>query len=240
MDRPTSCFVARASTALALWALGATLQAAENAKPDADPASETVRLEFRGKIDRQVYIQSDWGHPPQMAVWLETPDGRTIRTLWVTYRTGACDWKGKASCPVSLPYWVSRYNRETNTTGPPTFQQPVADAITRPTPKEEFCETAEVPRGSTWDYFIEVNVSGDYNAAFPSVRDDGVEDPQGNGQPSLVYRGRITAEAGARSAPKLVGRTEQLAPVDRLVGDLDGITSAKRLLSAFEVTCTAD
>ena len=254
LDRQSSRFAVWASSALALAVLGTTLQAAENTEPGksvsapgaARPSSgqgqsgETVRLAFRVKIDRQVYIQSDWGHPPQLAIWLEEPGGGKIRTLWVTYRTGACDWTGKAACPVSLPYWVGRYNRETNTTGPPTYQRPVADAITQPTPKNEFRMAAEVPRGSTWDYFIEVNVSGDYNAAFPSVRDDGVEDQQGNGQPSLIYQGRITAKPGSRSSPKLVGRTEQLAPVDRLVRDLEGIDSAKRLLSAIEVSCNGN
>ncbi len=252
LDRQSSCCAVWASTALALSVLGTTLQAAENTRKESDkshiapgaarPSSgegqsgETVRLAFRVKIDRQVYIQSDWGHPPQLAIWLEEPGGGKVRTLWVTHRTGACDWTGKAACPVSLPYWVGRYNRETNTTGPPTYQRPVADAITQPTPKGEFHMAAEV-RGSTWDYFIEVNVSGDFNAAFPSVRDDGVEDQQGNGQPSLIYQGRITAKPGSRSSPKLVGRTEQFAPIDRLVRDLEGIDSAKRLLSAIEVSC---
>ena len=206
LDRQSSRFAVWASTALTLSVLGTTLQAAENTEPGkstsasgtARPSSgegqsgETVRLAFRLKIDRQVYIQSDWGHPPQLAIWLEQPDGGKIRTLWVTYRTGACDWTGKAACPVSLPYWVGRYNRETNTTGPPTYQRPVADAITQPTPKDEFRMAAEVPRGSTWDYFIEVNVSGDYNAAFPSVRDDGVE--------QLVLRLEVVVHHGGGDA----------------------------------------
>lgn len=254
LEKLASYFVALPSTALALSLFGTTLWAAGNAEqavteptsPQAalEPsesegaANDRARLLFRLKLERKVYFQSDWGHPPQLVIWLEQPGGRKIKTLWVTHRTGAGEWRGKADCPVSLPYWVSRYNRETNTTGPPTSRRPVPDAISQPTPKNEFQTSAEVPRGSTWDYFIEVNVSGDFNRDFPSIRDDNVEDAQGNGQPSLIYRGRITAEFGARSAPKLVGRTHQFEPVDHVIRDLDGVTGAKQLLSVIEVSCT--
>jgi len=222
-------------------------EATEKTSPHAGPgpsdseglADGQVNLLFRLKVDRKVYIQSDWGQPPQLAIWLEQPGGHKIKTLWVTHRTGAGEWRGKADCPVSLPYWVSRYNKETKTTGPPTFQQPVADAITQPTPRTEFRATTTVRRGSTWDYFVEVNVSGDFNRDFPSIQDDGVEDPQGNGQPSLIYQGRITAKVGARSSPKLIGRTDQFEPVDHIIKDLKSVTSAKQILPVIDVSCTA-
>ncbi len=253
LNRKPSYFVAWLLIALAVFFEGTALVAVENAEQEVTekaspqaglgssdnevPTGERVNLLFHLKLDRKVYIQSDWGQPPQLAVWLEQSDGHKIKTLWVTHRTGAGQWRGKADCPVSLPYWVSRYNKEAKTTGPPTFHHPVADAITQPTPKDEFRKAAAVPRGSTWDFFVEVNVSGDFNRDFPSVQDDGVEDQQGNGQPSLIYRGRITARVGARSSPKLVGRTDQFEPVDHIIQDLKGVTNAKQLLSAIDVSC---
>jgi hypothetical protein len=82
------------------------------------------------------------------------------------------------------------------------------------------------------------NVSGDFNRHFPSIQDDGVEDPQGNGQPSLIYQGRITAKVGARSFPRLIGRTDQFDPVDHIIQDLKGVTSAKQILPVIDVSCT--
>jgi hypothetical protein len=195
-------------------------------------------------IIRDVWIMTDWSQPPQLAVWLEHPSGSTIRTLFVTHRTGTGDWKGKAGCNVSLPYWVGRYNVETDTLGPPTYQRPVADAITGPTPKgptpkAPLVVTTLVPSGSEWRYFVEVNVSGDFNGAFPKRLGNGRPDEAGNGQPSLVYRGCIKSVPGQRSTPKLIGRTDQFRAVIKLSDDISGITTAKTLLSDIDMSCSA-
>ena len=198
----------------ALWWLAVAVafccrESAVSDGPQPDSPSESVRLTLSMKIARDVWIMTDWSQPPQVAVWLEDPSGSTVRTLFVTHRTGAGDWKGKAGCDVSLPYWVGRYNVETATSGPPTFQRPVADAITQPTPKESLVVTTLVPPGSEWRYFVEVNVSGDFNKAFPEQFDNRRPDEAGNGQPSLVYRGHIQAVPGQQNTPKLIARTDQ-------------------------------
>ncbi len=199
------------------------------------PASALLR--FSLKLNQRVYEASDWGDPPQFAIWLENADSSKIRTVWVTYRTGTGNWVGKVECPVSLPYWVSRYNRETQTSGPPTPLTPVIDAITGATPTQVFTVQAKVPPGGRWKYFIEVNVSGDFNVTFPSMRSNGTPDPQGNGQPSLIYQGWIEAIDGAYNIPKLIGRTDQWQPIAHIITDLEGITTAKNLFSKIEASC---
>lgn len=91
------------------------------------------------------------------------------------------------------------------------------------------------PCGHAWDYYIEINVSGDYNDAFPAVLQDGSRDLHGNGQPSIIYKGRITALPGQRSVARLIGRTEQFEAVSRIVPDSEGISLAKHLLSQIDV-----
>ena len=199
--------------------------------------SGSALLTFSLKLDQQVYEDSDWGDSPQFAIWLDDSAGGRIRTVWVTHRTGTGDWKGKVECPVSLPYWVSRWNKETGSIGPPTFHEPVVDAVTGATPKQDLRVQTKVPQLSRWKYFIEVNVSGDFNADFPSRLANGVPDSQGNGQPSLIYQGRIEAVDGASDVPKLIGRTDQLQRVDYVISDLQGITTAKNLFSRIEVFC---
>lgn len=215
-----------------LFAGCATPHSTESSLP-APP--ETVRLTCSFKLNRSVYLQSDYAEPPQYAVWIENAESHEIRTLCVTHRTGQGDWKGKMGCPVSLPYWVTRYNRESNTDGPPTPQRPAPDAITRPTCKDPFAVQADIPRGSRWHYFIEVNVSGDFNERFPPL--EAGRDDFGNGQPSLVYAGQLVALPGARDVPKLLGRTLQDRSTEEVVTDLDGITTAKELLLDIEVRC---
>lgn len=196
-----------------------------------------VVLYFSVDLNPDIYERSDWGEPPQVAIWLEDSVGKDIRTVFVTYRSATGDWMGKVSCPVALPYWFSRYNKETGTVGPPTYRNPAPHAVTGATPTLELTARTGVAPKSEWSYFIEVNVAGDYNRDFPSMLESGRPDPQGNGQPSLIYKGTIIAEPGSHSTPVLVGRTEQWSPTDTIIEDLRGITTAKELLGKIEVTC---
>ncbi|MEA3225735.1 MAG: hypothetical protein U9Q07_07265, partial [Planctomycetota bacterium] len=94
----------------------------------------------------------------------------------------------------------------------------------------------EVPAGSKWNYFIEVNVSGDFNDSFAAVSKDGKRDRNGNGQPSIVYKGQIKALLGQCSEPKLIGRTDQFESVSSVNPDMEGISDAKDLFSEIEIT----
>ncbi len=199
--------------------------------------SRPVVLKFSLKLDADVYSQSNYKKPPQFAIWLERATGPAIRTVWVSEKTGTGDWGGKTTRPVSLPYWVSRWNIETQSQGLPSPENPAIDAVTGATPKEELAVEVTVPAGSVWNYFIETNVSGDYNEAFPITGKDGKTDRNGNGQPSIIYKGEIISSPGRRSSPELIGRTDQFQNVKEVNRDLTGITTARDLFSAIEVSC---
>jgi hypothetical protein len=203
--------------------------------PVAQPAGP-VALEFSLSLDPQVYGRSHYKKPPQFAIWIEDAAGEKIRTVWVTEITGAGNWGDKTVRPVSLPYWASRWQKETGRSGDPTPENPAADAVTGATPKQDFTWRTEVPAATRWDYFIEVNVSGDFNDSFAAVSKDGKQDRNGNGQPSIVYKGQITARPGQCSKPKLIGRTDQFEAVNSIISDIEGISNAKDLFSEIEVT----
>ena len=209
------------------------------AEPSVPARADDVVLSFFLEIDRNVYDETVYGSPPQFAIWLESPDGKKIRTVWVTRRTGKGDWEGALERLTSLPYWVMRYNKEMGTKGAPTYAKPVADAITGPTPKKEFRTFVRVPEGSRWKVFVEVNASGDFDFAYPRALPNGTPDPDGNGQPSIVYSGEIDAEPGKCLKPKLIGRTEQFDVPERLNPEIKSITAAADLLPTIEVKCSA-
>jgi hypothetical protein len=198
---------------------------------------EHVTLKFHLRLDPDVYKNSYFKKPPQFALWLEQLPSRKIRTVWVTYYTATGDWGPGIVRPVSLPYWVSRWNLETQTLGDPTPNNPAVDAVTGATPKTVLVVETPVPAETVFDYFIEVNVSGDYNETFPAVKEDGTPDQNGNGQPSIIYKGRITSSSGRKSTPRLVGRTDQWQAVDHIITDLKNITTAKNLFSEINVSC---
>ena len=203
-------------------------------------APDQVHLVFNIILNQRVYQDSTWGDPPQIAIWLQNRKDNSIRTVMVTHRTGACDWEGKVECAVALPYWVGFYNIETGTAGPPTWDYPAPDAVTCATPTAQFTCRASVPEKSRWSYFIEVNVSGDYNLDFQSLAEEGHSDRYGNGQPSLVYHGSIDAIEGAASQPALLGRTDQYEPVIRIIENTEGITTARELLDSVSISCSKD
>lgn len=204
---------------------------------DKGGGQEIVSLTFWLQFNPLVYQNSTWGDPPQIAIWLRNQADQSIRIVTVTYRTAACDWIGKVECSVALPYWVTFYNRQTQTKGPPKWDSPLPDAITCATLKAELVKEIGVYRGTRWEYFIEVNVSGDFNPSFPRFSRDGLSDTYGNGQPSLVYHGWIEADKGSKSKPVLLGRTDQYEPVAHIINDVEGITTAKKLLDRIYVSC---
>jgi hypothetical protein len=190
-------------------------------------AGEQARISFSIDLNPRVYADSNWGDPPQLAIWLRSRDDGRVRTVLVTHRTARGDWEGKADCPVSLPHWVGFYNQETGTKGPPTWTRPAIDGISRATPTDEVSVSVEVPLESRWRWFVEVNCSGDFNEAFPEFSNAAVKDSYGNGQPSLVYAGELEATPGVVSTYRIIGRSRQHEATGELVTDVSGVTTAR-------------
>lgn len=198
--------------------------------------SALVELQFTMDVQRDIYKRTIYGEAPQLAIWLENLDCSMIHTVWVSHRAGRNDWKGKFHCPVALPYWESRHRFEKGRFKERNLLIRLLDAISGATPTGGlFTAKTLVPQGTHWDYYIEVNVSGDYNAAFPYWSEWGTPDPEGNGQPSIIYKGSITARLSSSDVPALVGRTDQFSPVDTFLTDLGGITTAREILREIRV-----
>jgi hypothetical protein len=198
---------------------------------------EGSNLKFELELNPEMYRLSNFGEPPQMALWLENKDGSEIRTLWVSNRLARGVWVGKVICPTALPYWISR--REIEKGGwIPSFLKPLPDGITGATPKATLEVYTHVNPGSEWRYFLELNVSGDYNSTFRSSQPNGNPDPDGNGQPSLVYSGSIQATTGWSDTAQVVGRTEQMVAISDILPDMEGFTTARHVLKSLIVNYT--
>lgn len=188
--------------------------------------------------ERDVYDQSDYGEPPQFAIWLENRVSGEIKTVFVTYRTATGNFEGKVECPVSLPAWIGAFRKETGRDDIPTLKNPAYEAVTGATPQvKKFKTRVQIPDGSKWYYYVEVNVSGDYTAEFPEMNSDWTTDTHGNGQPSIIYKGKIMCKVGEKDTPEIIGRTEQMFLSTDIIPDLSGIRNAKDVFSMIKVTC---
>ena len=195
-----------------------------------------VEIRVSMHVNRDIYLQTNYGDPPQLAVWKECVNTGQIKTIWVANRAGRRWWTGKVECLVALPFWESRHQHESGDYKKRGLLKRLIDAITGATPTGGiFTVSSQAENGGVWDVFIEVNVSADFNAAFPYWRSDGFPDHEGNGQPSLVYKARIEASPGLSVKPELAGRTDHWEPVDTLITDLSGITTAKKVLSDLRI-----
>lgn len=196
-----------------------------------------VTLECRIRQDTDLILFSDYGEPPQFAIWLEDVVGKQVRTLFVTRRSGTGVWEGKAECPAALPRWFRAYEKETGRKGLPTPKAPAPDAVSGATPKSEhFAWRAEVERGRRWVCWVEVNLAGDFSEAFPSYDETtGEMDTHASGQPPLLYRADLLAEPGTRIVPKLWAYVAPGSRGERVERDLSRITTAKGIFRSIEI-----
>jgi hypothetical protein len=198
--------------------------------------SNQASIEFFVELDKTIYQKTNFGDPPQLAIWIENQDSSIIKSVWVSRRTAKQEWKGKIECLVSLPYWGHRLKIIKDHSTEYTSIDSDIDAVSQATPTEGHVKASiSVPKKSKWIYYIEVNVSADYNKAFTYWSEDGLPDSEANGQPSIVYKGRIIADGESHSIPNLIGRTSQRQAVKKLSTELSGITTAKYLIRNLEV-----
>lgn len=202
---------------------------------------DSVRLEFTFDQNPAIYEESDYGEAPQVAIWLEDTLSGQVKTVYVTYRAATGDYYGKVECPVALPVWIAAWRRETGRDDYPVVRKPAAEAITKATSLDGKVQaSAKVPSGTNWFCYIEMNVAGDFNSAYPFESQDGALDNHGNGQPSLIFRAPISAVPSSKAILEPYGRTEQHRFTGEIIRDFQGIDSALKCLSNITVFCTAE
>lgn len=159
---------------------------------------------------------------PQVAVWVETTDGQYLGTIFVTSKGEKGSWVSAPSTgrPEALPVWSH-------------LKQGDLDSVSAATSAGETIRdsdlAAKLPAG---DYIIllETNRSYDYNTTY-------TKDNSGVcGQPSIVYRARLSVGNGSATASFEPVGTGSLDGTDGTIrSELQGIDTALTLFSRMEV-----
>jgi len=198
--------------------------------------------------------------PPQIALWLEEPDGTFVVTLYVTRRTAAQDWrpmpsenKGEIRRPSALPIWTYTHVRggiqpiescsachdRHRSAVKSTEGDPFLDSITGATPETGFEREWKIPpelKTGTYILCAEINHSFDYNDTYR--KDLPAEDPLENGvngQPSLFLAGPIAlGKTASRVVLRPLGHGHPAGNDGRVYEGLEGMTTALSIVRTIE------
>jgi len=190
--------------------------------------------------NRELIYLSTFSEPPQFAIWLENQETKELQTVFVTHRVAIGDWEGKANVPVALPRWFELFRGEGSAytqTGPAKKSDL---AITGATPKEDyFSLSVEVKPGSKWICWIEMNLAGDFNDAFPEFNMETLkEDEFSCGQPALLFSCNLTATEGTKYTPGLTAQSVWENGEIRIEPVSEGVTTARDVFDSMEITVT--
>jgi hypothetical protein len=178
---------------------------------------------------------------PQMAVWIESSDGSFVDTLYVTGKAAAAKWSaaGGERRPEALPVWShARGVAAPDGVFMPDKKHPLSDAVSGATPTKAQAIEWKVPASlAPGSYAIkaELNSSYDWNAAYPDKLPR--SDPRYsavNGQPSVVYEGRLSVGRSSASVLLEPVGTGSLRGEDGAVApSLSGLTTALELAGSL-------
>jgi len=168
---------------------------------------------------------------PQIAAWVETPDGEYVTTLMVTGRAAKKEWRGspEGGRPESLPVWyhASRLAAEN------------IDAASSATPSGSAAvvgNASSLVPGKEYVVRLEVNHSFDYNDVWTKKGRTGDAGFSGvNGQPSLIYEGRIVAGQTVPVVLKPVGTGSVDGSDGRIRAGTSGLTTAMSIIETASV-----
>jgi hypothetical protein len=179
---------------------------------------------------------------PQMAIWIETADGRFVDTIYVTEKSATAKWAaaGGARRPEALPLWShARGVRADDGLYMPDKKGRLPDAISGATPTKAFSKTWKVPASlapGSYRVRVELNSSFDWNEAYPDKLPKA--DPRWsevNGQPSVVHEATIQLGRGAESVVLEPKGTGSLRGEDgKVTSGLLGLTTALELVEPIK------
>lgn len=159
--------------------------------------------------NKELIYLSTFAEPPQFAIWLENTETGELKTVFVTHRVAVGDWEGKANVPVALPHWFSLFRVNDNSANESGSVKGPDMAITGATPKEDyFSIRIEVKPESEWICWIEMNLAGDFNDAFPEFDPATFyEDTFSNGQPALLFKSNVKAIEDLKYTPVITAQS---------------------------------
>lgn len=237
---------------LAIMILSACSGAGDGKKSDIPVEITAINPSGPGQLYTLHLVPGKSHNHPTFAVWLETPEGAFIQTLYVTQSlaTGwfghgqleAGRWKDEPGISIrraTLPYWLHKSGILVNGEGDmPVPENPAADGFTGATPKGEVylnLKSDELPR-LPYRLLLEVNQTWDWNPYWHNNRYPDDFDYKSSSQPALVYSVMIEShEPGTVSHLNPIGHSHYSGKDGKLYTDLSTFTTALDIFRSITV-----
>jgi hypothetical protein len=200
-------------------------------------------------------VKGEGHNHPLMAIWVETPDGQFVQTLYVAESIGKGVFQhgdasrgfwqpGEIQRPAALPYWSHKRGiKNANGLYLPTPANPVPDAYTGPTPPRSFILTTRLdePGLTRINLLFEINQTWDWNEYWTNNKFPGDEEYKTSCQPALVYSVSIDLEHPEDLySMKIIGRSHYSGADGKLYSDLETMTTALHIASEIRVRVIPD
>jgi len=236
-------------TKIVLFSLAVLLIAAcrPSSKRTSEPETIITNASAAGLgIELSLTKGKEFNHP-LVAVWLETPSGQYIQTLYVSQSIASGffahadnsgnKWKpGSRRRPAALPYWSHKRNvKEEDGYFIPTPATPMPDAYTGPTPLKSFVlkSKSDSLLSNEFVVLLEINQCFDFNRTWTTTRFPNDNQYATSGQPSLIYSSATINPSKLEAEYKMsvVGYGNPSGADGNLNPNLSGFTTALEIVN---------
>lgn len=181
---------------------------------------------------------------PQIAVWIEDPQGNYLSTVYVTHKIATQGWmaSGGNRRREALPCWGhARGIQSEDGLYLPSKKQPLTDAVSGATPQGSFSVKLS-PHGTLQRFVvkIEINHSTDFNEHYPKTAREGEAGysggKEGSGQPALVYAAGIDLGSAQREYTAwLIGHSSADGSDGEIDPDLSTLSTALTIVKEITI-----
>ncbi len=187
---------------------------------------------------------------PLFAIWVEDTSGNYIQTLYVARSIATSifnygdqsegAWSdGVVRRPAALPYWSHKRGiKASDGLYIPLPEDPVPDAYSGPTPKNDFILVTRLdkPGPETFFVLLELNQPWDWNSYWTNNKYPDDEDYKASSQPSVVYRALINKKARlGKVTLEVIGHGHYSGKDGSLTTDVSTLTTALEIADKIEV-----
>ncbi len=216
----------------------------------AQPKQIETKKNAEGIPVKVMFEKGDTHNHPLLVIWLQDEDGKYIETLYAArsiatskYKFGKAEkgvWQpGMHRRPAALPYWAhNRGKMAPDSLFIPHPEEPMPDAITGPTPKNNFTLKSVIPKNIETPFFVllEINQPWDWNEYWTNARFPDDKEYKTSAQPAVVYRAKVTSIDQPETQMKLVGRSHHSGKDGKLYKDTETLSTAKNIVKSVKVS----